>query len=134
MLVRRRSRRIRLSIAETPAAGGSKRPFGVRLYLTIAFAAVALIAAGLSYLLLTGSTDSAASQRAADITVGRAVSLADRVAAHAPKKAQKQFATINDPGFSSWVFGRHRQLLTSWHSRGVSLSDVPDRAEAVTAA
>src|SRR5215216_6001881 len=98
-----------MAIADSAGPGRSKRPFGVRLYLTIAFAAVALIAAGLSYLLLTGSTDSAASQRAADITVGRAVSLADRVGAHAPKKAQKQFATNNDPGFSSWVFGRHRQ-------------------------
>src|SRR3954453_4188216 len=123
-----------MAIGDSAVGGRSKRPFGVRLYLTLAFAAVALIAAGLSYLLLTGSSDSAASQRAADITVGRAVSLADRVAAHAPKKAQKQFATINDPGFSAWVFGRHRQLLTSWHSRGVSLSDVSDRAEAVTAA
>src|SRR4051812_4407276 len=123
-----------MAIADSAGSARSKRPFGVRLYLTLAFAAVALIAAGLSYLLLTGSSDSAASQRAADITVGRAVSLADRGAAHAPKKAQKQFATINDPGFSAWVFGRHRQLLTSWHSRGVSLSDVSDRAEAVTAA
>ncbi len=116
------------------AGSGSKRPFGVRMYLTFAFAAVALITAGLSYLLLTGSSDEAASQRAADITVGRAVSLADRLASHAPKDAQKQFATINDPGFSAWVFGSHRQLLTSWHSRGAPLSDVEDRAEALTMA
>jgi signal transduction histidine kinase len=104
------------------------------MYLTLAFAAVTLITAGLSYLLLTGSSDEAASQRAADITVGRAVSLADRLAAHAPQVAQKEFATINDPGFSAWVFGRHRQLLTSWRSRGVSLGDVEDRPEPVTMA
>ena len=122
-----------MAIADS-AGSGSKRPFGVRLYLTIAFAAVALITAGLSYLLLTGSSDKAASQRAADITVGRAVSLADRIADHAPKKAQHQFGTINDPGFSAWVFGRHRQLLSSWWSHGMTLDDVDDRAEAVTTA
>jgi two-component system sensor histidine kinase VicK len=121
-----------MSIAESTGSARSKRPFGVRLYLTIGFAAVALIAAGLSYLLLTGSSDQAASKRAADITVGRAVSMADRIASHAPKKAQKQFATINDPGFSAWVFGRHRQLLSAWQSRGVPLHNVSDRAEAVT--
>jgi len=131
MLVRRRSRRIRLSIAETPAAGGSKRPFGVRLYLTIGFAAVALITAGLSYLLLTGSSDEAASQRAADISVGRAVSLADRLGSHVPDKAQKQFGTITDSGFSAWVFDRNRKLITSKRSRGVFLHDVGNHPQAV---
>jgi signal transduction histidine kinase len=116
------------------AGSGSKRPFGVRLYLTIAFAAVALITAGLSYWLLTGSSDQAASQRAADITVGRTVRLADRVGSHAPKDASRQLATINDPGFSAWVVARHRQLLTTPPSRGVSLRDVEDHAEAITTA
>ena len=101
-----------MAIGESAGASRSKRPFGVRLYLTIGFAAVALIAAGLSFLLLTGSSDEAASQRAADITVGRAVGLADRIGRHAAGQAQNQFASVTDPGFSAWVYGRNRALLT----------------------
>ena len=46
-----------MAIGDSAVGGRLKRPFGVRLYLTIGFAAVALIAAGLSYLLLTGSSE-----------------------------------------------------------------------------
>jgi signal transduction histidine kinase len=95
---------------------------------------VALIAAGLSYALLTGSSDEAASQRAADITVGRAVGLADRVGRHAAGQSQNQFATIADPGFSAWVYGRNRNLLTSKRSRGYALHDVENHPEDVTMA
>jgi hypothetical protein len=123
-----------MAIADSAGSGRSKRPFGVRLYLTIAFAAVALITAGLSYVLITGSSDDAASQRAADITVGRAVGLADRIGSHVPAKSQKQLGTITDPGFSSWVYGRNRQLLTSRHSRGIDLDEVESHAGAVTMA
>jgi signal transduction histidine kinase len=120
-----------MAIADSPASGRSKRPFGVRLYLTIGFAAVAFIAAGLSYLLLTGSTDEAASQRAAEITVGRAVSLADRIGSHVPAKTQKQFERITDSGFSAWAYDKNRKLITPKHSRGVALADVEDHPEAV---
>jgi signal transduction histidine kinase len=120
-----------MSIGDSPATGRSKRPFGVRLYLTIGFAAVALITAGLGYLLLTGSTDEAASQRAADITVGRAVSLADRIGSHLPRKSKQAFASITDPGFSPWVYDRNLKLLTPTHSRGVGVHQVPDHRKAV---
>src|SRR5919197_235710 len=120
-----------MSIGDSAGTGPSKRPFGVRLYLTIGFAAVALIAAGLSYLLLTGSSDEAASQRAADITVGRAVGLADRIGSHVPAKVEKQFSAITDPGFSAWVYDRNRKLITPKHSRGISLQDVGNHPEAV---
>jgi signal transduction histidine kinase len=120
-----------MAIADSAGSGRSKRPFGVRLYLTIGFAAVALITAGLSFLLLTGSTDDAASQRAADITVGRAVGLADRIGSHVPRKSSKAFASITDPGFSAWVFDRNGKRITPKHSRGVLLRDVQDRREAI---
>ena len=123
-----------MAIADSPASAGSKRPFGVRLYLTIGFAAVALITAGLSFLLLTGSSDQAASQRAADITVGRAVSVADRIGSHVPAKTEKELATVSDPGFSAWVYDRNRKVITPSHSRGVALDDVDGREPAVTTA
>jgi len=113
-----------MSLGESPGAGRSKRPFGVRLYLTIGFAAVALITAGLSYLLLTGTGDQAASQRAADITVGRAVRLADQIGGRVPKKSATAFTSITDPGFSAWVYDRNRELVTPRLSRGVVPHDV----------
>ncbi len=51
----------------------SPRPVGVRLYLAIAFAAVALITAGLSVLLVSDSSEDTATDRAEEITVGRSV-------------------------------------------------------------
>ena len=42
----------------------ARRPFGVRLYLALAFAAVALITAGLAYLLVSDSSEQAADERA----------------------------------------------------------------------
>src|SRR3954451_13366512 len=120
-----------MAIGESTGMGRSKRPFGVRLYLTIGFAGVALIAAGLSYLLLTGSSDNAASQRAADITVGRAVGLADRIGRHPAGQSQKQFSSISDPGFSAWVYGRNRTLLTSPRSGGFVVHEVENRPEDV---
>jgi signal transduction histidine kinase len=123
-----------MAIGESTGMGRSKRPFGVRLYLTIGFAGVALITAGLSYLLLTGSSDNAASHRAADITVGRAVGLADRIGRHPAGQSQRQFSTIADPGFSAWVYGRNRALLTSRRSRGFVVQEVENHPEDVRVA
>jgi signal transduction histidine kinase len=122
------------AIGQSAPAARSKRPFGVRLYLTLGFAAVALIAAGFSYVLLTGSSDVAASRRAADITVGRTVRLADRVGAHPLFHATSQLDSVSDPGYSAWVFNAKRQLLTPAKSRDDALSMVTDRPQAVTAA
>jgi signal transduction histidine kinase len=118
--------------AAPPARPG--RPFGVRIYLTIAFAAVALIAAGLSYLLITGSSHEAATERATDITVGRTVRLADRIGVHPPADTAAQLTSVTDPGFSAWVFDGGRDLVTPAVSRGVPLRMVPGRREAIASA
>ena len=112
----------------------SKRPFGVRLYLTLGFAAVAVIAAGFSYVLLTSSSDQAATERAADITVGRTVRLADHLGAHPLGLASQQLDSVTGAGYSAWVFNAHRRLLTSPHSHGLALMRVADRPQAITAA
>jgi signal transduction histidine kinase len=122
------------AIGDASPAARPRRPFGVRIYLTIAFAAVALIAAGLSYLLITGSSDEAASERAADITVGRTVRLADRIGIHPRGEVAVQLSSVSDPGFSAWAFDRRGHLLTSAVSRGVPLHMVPGRRQAIAAA
>ncbi len=111
-----------------------RRPLGVRLYLALAFAAVVLITAGLSYLLASGSSNEAANQRSVDVTIGRTVGLADRVGSRPPSRSGEALATIGDPGYSAWVFNAHRKLLTGLISRGVDLKDVPGRHQALTAA
>src|SRR5581483_10924719 len=111
-----------------------RRPLGVRLYLALAFAAVVLITAGLSYLLASGSSNEAANQRSVDVTIGRTVGLADRVGSRPPSRSGEALATIGDPGYSAWVFNAHRKLLTGRISRGVDLKDVPGRHQALTAA
>ena len=122
------------TIAQPAEGARAQRPFGVRLYLTLGFAAVALIAAGFSYLLISGSSDQAASERAADITVGRTVRLADRVGSHRPGQAAAELDLISDPGYAGWVFDRHHKLLTPRASRGISLASVPGRISAIRVA
>jgi signal transduction histidine kinase len=103
----------------------------VRLYLTIAFAAVALITAGFSYILISGSSNDAASERAADVTVGRTVRLADRIGAHSPAMSSAEIDSISDPGYSAWVFDSRGHVVTPVLSRGVGLRSVPGRRVAV---
>ncbi len=122
------------AIGQPAAAPRARRPFGVRLYLTIGFAAVAMIAAGFSYILISGSSDDAASERAADITVGRTVRLADRIGAHPTAAAAAEIDSISDPGYSAWAFDDRGRLLTPRVSRGMSLSSVPGRRMAIAVA
>jgi signal transduction histidine kinase/HAMP domain-containing protein len=122
------------AIRQTAGASRTRRPFGVRLYLTIGFAAVALITAGFSYLLVSGSSEDAASSRAADVVVGRTVRLADRIGAHPWSQARAQLESVTDPGYSAWVFDDKGRLLTPPSSRGVVLDSVPGQRTAVNVA
>src|SRR5256885_11281278 len=95
------------AIGQPATVAGSRRPFGVRLYLTLGFAAVASIAAGFSYLLVTGSSDRAASEQAADITIGRTVRLADRIGSPPPARPGAQNGAVPRPGHPA--LGLHPQ-------------------------
>ncbi len=111
-----------------------RRPFGVRLYLAIAFAAVALITAGLSVLLVSGSTEEIATDRATELTLGRTISLADRVGDRAPNAAPTLLTDITDPGYAAWVFDAKGELITPEVARGIPVSDVPGYRRAVNEA
>jgi len=118
-------------MAANESQPGARRPVGVRLYLAIAFAAVALITAGLAALLVTGSSDDEANERAIELTLGRTVGLADRIGQRPPSAAASLLADISDPGYSAWVFDPQGKLLSPAISRGVPLSDVPGRVKAI---
>jgi signal transduction histidine kinase len=122
------------AIGQPGTAAKSRRPFGVRLYLTLGFAAVALIAAGFSYLLVTGSSDQAAGEEASNVTIGRTARVADRIGVHRMANATAQIESVNDQGFSAWAFDRRGRLLTPRLSRGVQLGEVPGGREAIAAA
>ena len=62
-----------------PLRSVRRRPFGVRLYLAVAFAAVALITAGLAYLLVSDTGERAADDELTQIAIGRTVELADEI-------------------------------------------------------
>jgi signal transduction histidine kinase len=98
--------------------------------LAIAFAAVALITAGLAALLVTGSSDDEANERAVELTLGRTQALADRIGERPEKAIPTLLADISDPGYSAWVFNARGNLITPEFSRGVALSDVPGRFKA----
>jgi two-component system phosphate regulon sensor histidine kinase PhoR len=122
------------AIGQPATTARSRRPFGVRLYLTLGFAAVASIAAGFSYLLVTGSGDQAASAEASNITLGRTARLADRIAVRPPADAAAQIEAVDDQGYSAWAFDARGRLLTPALSRGVELSEMPGRQEAIATA
>src|SRR5512134_448440 len=102
-----------------------RRPFGVRLYLAIAFAAVAMITAGLAYLLVSDTGQEAADEDLVQLAVGRTVGLADELGDRPPRAASTTLAGISEQGYSAWVFDDGGRLLTEKTSGGVELLGVP---------
>jgi signal transduction histidine kinase/HAMP domain-containing protein len=111
-----------------------RRPFGVRLYLAVAFAAVALITAGLAYLVVSDTGERAADDELTQIAIGRTVSLADEIGNRRNRAAPTTLAGITEEGYSAWVFNSDGRLTTTKDSRGVDLFAVPGAREAVRAA
>ncbi len=111
-----------------------RRPFGVRLYLAVAFAAVALTTAGLAYLLVNDTSEQAADSELEQIAIGRTVSLADEVGNRRARAAATTLAGITEEGYSAWVFDTDGRLITTQDSGGVELLAVAGAREAVRTA
>ena len=111
-----------------------RRPFGVRLYLAVAFAAVALITAGLAYLLVSDTGERAADEELTQIAIGRTVTLADEIGSRRDRAAATTLAGITEEGYSAWVFDSDGRLATTKESRGVDLRAIPGAHEAKRAA
>ncbi len=101
-----------------------RRPFGVRLYLAIAFAAVAMITAGLAYLLVSDTGVEAADEDLTELAIGRTVGLADEIGVRPQKAARTTLAGITEQGYSAWVFAVDGRLLTAKTSGGIELLTV----------
>jgi signal transduction histidine kinase len=117
-----------------PMARQRRRPFGVRLYLAVAFAAVAMITAGLAFVVVSDTGERAADEELTQLAVGRTVSLADEIGNRPSRAAPTTLAGITEEGYSAWVFDSDGRPTTTEESRGVNLRAVPGAREAVRTA
>ena len=107
------------------------RRFGVRLWLSLAFAAVGIITGISVYAFVSGRSEESASERAAEIAAGQTVRLADRVKGSSLKHVRDSVAEARSENFAPWVFSRRRELRTPRTVLGVRLGEVDRRAEAL---
>ena len=107
-----------------------RRPFGVRLYLAFAFAAVALITAGLAYLLVGDTGEQAAGEQLTELAVGRASVLADAVGDRPGGQTEATLSGTLDESFVAWAFDREGKLISARSVEGVELFEVPNARRA----
>jgi signal transduction histidine kinase len=110
-----------------------RRPFGVRLYLAVAFAAVALITAGIAYVLVGQTGTGAAGQELTELAVARTVRAADAIGSRPHKQTAATLDGVIEAGYSAWVFDSHGKRISPETSAGVGLLQVPDYRRAVQA-
>jgi two-component system phosphate regulon sensor histidine kinase PhoR len=110
------------------------RPFGVRLYLALAFAGVALITAGLAYLLVSETGQEAADDQSDEIARGSAAVLATEVGGRQERAAQNVLELNPNDALAAWAFDIEGELVTDRLSQGVLLSEVERRDRAVRVA
>ena len=111
-----------------------RNPFGVRLYLAFAFAGVALITAGIVYLLVSETGTEEADERLDELASGRTIALANEVEDVGPGKAQDTLDVAAQEDFSAWVYDASGNLITASTSQGFDVDDVEDGRRAVAAA
>ncbi len=123
------------STAERPAIQpiATKRPFGVRLWLALMFAAIGILSGTSVYLFVSGSSESAAKERAREIAVSRSVELAGELGSTLPAEAGQALAQFRTEAFAAWVFNSSNNLITQPNveaAGNVDYREVPGQAEA----
>ena len=113
-------------------ASERRSPLGVRLYLAFAFAGVALITAGIVYLLVSESGNEEADQRLDELASGRTIALANDVGDTPQNEAQGAVDVATQEGFSAWVYDASGDLVTNATSQGFSINDLHDENKAVS--
>jgi len=110
---------------------GRRRFFGVRLYLAVAFAAVAVITAGIAFLVVSDRSEQAADEELSAIAIGRTVRLASELGNRPRSETEAIIAGITEEGYSAWVFSPEGDPITDRWAQGVHLNEVPNRNRAV---
>lgn len=112
-----------------------RKLFGVRPLLAVAFAAIALVTAGLAYLLVNETTgQGAADEQLQDLTAKRTFRFAAEVGSRSPDRAQDALEVVSDPGYSAWIFDDEGRLRSPPVAQGVDIENVPNREDAIDAA
>lgn len=106
----------------------------MRLYLAFAFAGVALITAGLAYLLVSQTGTEEADERLDEIASGRTSRLAGEVGNRPQDKAQAALEVATEDGYSAWVFDSDGRVITPYVSEGLHIRDVEQYERARSAA
>ncbi len=110
------------STAERPAIQptGSRRPFGVRLWLALMFAAIGILTGTSVYLFVSQSSEQAAEETASQLAQGRALQLSGELGAKKGQFADTIIAQYRSAAFAPWVFNRYDELITD---RDVEIAD-----------
>ncbi len=134
------------STAEHPAIQPvrAKRPFGVRLWLALMFAAIGILTGATVYLFVSQSSEGTAEDSGAELALGRSLSLAtDLQTALAAqngglttKQANEITAAFSNGAFAPWVVDGENELLTQRLIEGAepgddrTLAEVPNQSRA----
>ncbi len=123
-----------------------RRPFGVRLWLGLMFSAIGILTGATVYIVVSGSSESAAESRTSDLAVGRTLRLRESVEnelpnglmtkLNAPVDVLKESRPTDD--FRTWLYNnpvrRPAQLVSPETVAGLDIDAVRGRAEAVSTA
>lgn len=128
----------------------SKRPFGVRLWLALMFSAIGVLTGATVYLFVTGSSESAAENRTADLAAGRTNRLRDTVqvvlhrerltSANVGPAVELLRDTQPSDRFRTWIFNAPSmrdgervgpQVVSPRTSQGIDIDGVPGARAAV---
>ena len=124
--------RLDIGVATTsPEPIPRRRRLGVRLWLSLAFAAVGIVAGASVYVFVSGSSEQSAEQRSAELAIGQTFRLGQQVEQASNSLADKVVETARSESYAAWVFDRKGRLITQPTVLDVNVEEVPQRAEAL---
>jgi two-component system, OmpR family, sensor histidine kinase ResE len=103
----------------------------VRLWLSLAFAAVGIVASVSVYVFLSNSSEQSAEERSAELAIGQTFRLAQQVEQASNELADEVVETARSESYAAWVFDRKGRLITQPTVLDVNVEEVPGRAEAL---
>jgi signal transduction histidine kinase/HAMP domain-containing protein len=116
----------------------AKRPFGVRLWLALMFAAVGILTGTSVYLFVSGSSEGAAEERAVDLAVGRTFQVrqqVERALPDAPLQSDNAptslLAETRSESYRVWLYDSDGNLLSRPSVVNVEIDEVPRREAAL---
>ena len=104
-----------------------RRPFGVRLWLGLMFSAIGILTGATVYIVVSGSSESAAENRTEDLAVGRTLRVRENVEAqlptgrmtkaNAPVEVLRETRPVRTSAPGSTTSRRRRDSARSWSAR-----------------